>query len=80
MLGCEDCLSYPICTNEDKGTRCDAYEKAPEPKTCCICGHIFFGWGNNPYPIKEDGECCDKCNNLYVTPERIRRAYSKRGE
>lgn len=46
-------------------------------KKCCICGHKFEGWGNNPYPVKEEGECCDKCNSLYVVPERIRRMYSK---
>lgn len=33
-------------------------------KKCCICGKKFVGYGNNPYPIKNDGQCCDKCNEL----------------
>ena len=43
-----------------------------EAKTCCICGRSFVGWGNNPWPIKEDGECCDKCNFRVVLPARIK--------
>ena len=42
-----------------------------EKFTCCICGKEFEGWGNNPYPIKEDGRCCDECNNLVII-ERIK--------
>lgn len=33
---------------------------------CCICGQSFCGYGHNPYPIKERGVCCDKCNELTV--------------
>lgn len=40
-------------------------------KKCCICGKEFEGWGNNPYPVKEEGECCDECNFMYVLPARI---------
>ena len=29
---------------------------------CCICGKMITGYGNNPWPIKDEGECCDKCN------------------
>ena len=35
-------------------------------KTCCICGKKFEGWGNNPEPVKSEGECCDDCNMNYV--------------
>lgn len=42
---------------------------------CCLCGkHI--GWdeegiyGNNPYPLKEKGQCCDECNSTKVIPAR----------
>ena len=39
-------------------------------KKCCICGDVFEGWGNNPFPLcgREDGEskCCDTCNTLVV--------------
>lgn len=40
-------------------------------KECCICGKSFIGWGNNPYPLKRDGLCCDKCNNEKVIPARL---------
>lgn len=37
-----------------------------ETKTCCICGKPFKGYGNNPYPIKDAGVCCDECNSKVV--------------
>ena len=40
-------------------------------KVCVICNEEFAGWGNNPQPIKEEGECCDKCDNEKVIPARI---------
>ena len=40
-------------------------------KRCCICGEKFEGWGNNPWPVKEDGRCCDYCNDAVVIPARI---------
>ena len=45
-----------------------------EKKTCCICGKEIKGWGNNPYPVRTEGDCCDLCNATVVLPERIRRA------
>jgi hypothetical protein len=42
-----------------------------EAKICCICNEKFIGWGNNPYPIKEDGECCKPCDDNVVVPARI---------
>lgn len=39
---------------------------------CCICGkHITNEYGNNPYPIYNAGECCNKCNYKEVIPARI---------
>ena len=40
-------------------------------KKCCICGEYFEGWGNNPAPVKERGDCCDFCNWFVVVPARI---------
>ena len=37
---------------------------------CPICGKTFVGYGNNPFPIMEDGKCCDDCN-LWVILMRI---------
>lgn len=42
---------------------------------CCICGNVFWGWGNNPWPIKEEGKCCDACNASRVLPARIARLF-----
>ena len=42
-------------------------------KTCCICGKVIIGgWGNSPWPVKDNGECCDKCNIEQVIPARIK--------
>ena len=33
---------------------------------CCICNKWVKGYGNNPLPIKEKGECCDECNKEVI--------------
>jgi len=38
---------------------------------CCICGKEFSGYGNNPFPVFENGRCCDKCNIEVVIPKRL---------
>ncbi len=43
-------------------------------KICCICGERFYGHGNDPHPIKEEGECCFECNCFKVIPARLKRA------
>jgi len=40
---------------------------------CCICKEMFSGYGNNPFPIKNKGRCCDNCDETIVIPKRIRR-------
>lgn len=42
-----------------------------EPKVCCICGQLFTDWGNNPWPVAEEDECCSKCNLTRVIPARF---------
>lgn len=42
-----------------------------ESKKCCICGCEIKGYGCNPYPLKEEGECCETCDNAFVIPVRI---------
>ena len=37
---------------------------------CCLCGEEFEGYGNDPSPLKESGECCDRCNAEKVIPAR----------
>ena len=43
-----------------------------EKHTCCICGKTFYGYGNNPNPVKDDGICCDDCNYNHVIPARMK--------
>ena len=43
-------------------------------KTCCLCGGEFEGYGNNPAPVKESGECCGRCNAEKVIPARLEAA------
>jgi hypothetical protein len=46
-------------------------DKREEPvTTCCLCGRMFIGYGNNPWPLKGD-RCCDGCNDSKVIPARI---------
>tara|TARA_R100000458_G_C8259005_1_gene234714 strand:- start:449 stop:673 length:225 start_codon:yes stop_codon:yes gene_type:complete len=42
-----------------------------DEKQCVICDDTFTGWGNNPWPIKDDGQCCDVCNAYEVVPARV---------
>jgi len=43
-----------------------------EKHTCCICHKEFFGYGNDPRPVKQMGRCCDHCNQTVVIPARIK--------
>mgnify|MGYP007072414628 FL=1 len=40
---------------------------------CVLCGEKFNEYGNNPYPLAEEGECCDDCNNdvIYARLEEM---------
>ena len=47
---------------------------------CCICGDVFTGWGNNPYPVNKDenARCCNDCNSMHVIPARIAAMYERK--
>ena len=39
---------------------------------CVLCGcDCEDEWGNNPYPLSEEGRCCNNCN-LLVVGERLK--------
>ena len=40
---------------------------------CVICNEYYTGWGNNPDPIKNYGDCCNDCNTNAVIPARLGR-------
>lgn len=44
---------------------------------CVLCGDHFTGWGNNPAPLAEDGDCCDNCNATKVIPARLAEHYAE---
>lgn len=44
---------------------------------CCLCGKNIEGFGNNPYPLKNEGKCCDDCNWSLVIPARVIEIYNK---
>ncbi len=46
---------------------------------CVICNDPVYGYGNNPYPVAEEGSCCDDCNFEYVIPERLKLLNKKVG-
>jgi len=33
---------------------------------CCICGKPIKDYGHNPFPLKNEGRCCDECNEKVV--------------
>lgn len=43
-----------------------------ETYTCVLCGRHCTGFGNNPYPLASEGECCDECN-MRVIEARLHR-------
>ena len=47
---------------------------------CCICVKKIQGVGNDPYPVREKGRCCQYCNYTLVLPERIRLSKQDRYE
>ena len=49
----------------------EGHENNVREYICCLCGKPQIGYGNNPYPLKDEGECCPECN-LKVLSERIR--------
>ena len=49
---------------------------------CVICGKIIDQYGNDPWPVNMEGECCDECNERVVVPARLKmlRKHMKRNE
>lgn len=44
--------------------------------TCVICNKNFMGYGNNPYPLKNNGRCCGNCNGKVIV-ERLKNNLDK---
>ncbi len=50
--------------------------KGKEIWECVICYEHFTGFGNNPDPVKSDGDCCDACNTNHVIPARMKELFA----
>ena len=37
-----------------------------ESKECVLCNGDAGEYGNNPWPLSDEGVCCDSCNNDVV--------------
>ena len=49
------------------------FNKDKEEHICCLCGDVFYGYGNNPAPLARSSKrCCDMCNMTKVIPARLR--------
>lgn len=40
--------------------------KQKKQNVCCICKRTYEGFGNNPYPLRTRGRCCDECNEQVI--------------
>ena len=60
-----------IKTKEELALDSNEQDASKEKHVCCICGKQFIGYGNNPSPYKERGECCNECDKDYVLPLRF---------
>ena len=38
---------------------------------CPICKDTYEGYGNNPWPLNHEKDCCNDCNLSYVVPARM---------
>ena len=49
----------------------DMEEAEARKELCSICHKPIEGWGNNAWPVVNDGRCCDHCNWSVVLPARL---------
>lgn len=45
---------------------------------CVLCDDNILGYGNNPYPLADEGECCEWCNDVHVIPARLEQIEKRR--
>jgi hypothetical protein len=50
-----------------------------EPEKCVLCDKFFDEWGNNPWPLAEEGRCCDDCNLNVIAARLLDMARRTRG-
>ena len=41
---------------------------------CVFCMKSVGQYGNSPMPLYNQGRCCDRCNNVLVLPERLKKS------
>lgn len=45
---------------------------------CCFCKKDYGEFGNNPFPVKDKGRCCDDCDSEIVSVAREQQAEWKK--
>ena len=63
--------TYDLAWEEEEEEEEEEEDDDEEKMICVVCGNEFWGWGHNPQPIKEDGVCCNRCNQMIVIPARL---------
>ena len=61
--------------DELRRTNPEAYRRKVESmlpeNSCCLCRQRFRGYGNNPWPVLQDGKACEECNVKIVLTARV---------
>ena len=69
--------------DELRRTDPEAYQRKMEAMlpehTCCLCRQRFRGYGNNPWPVLQDGKACEECNIKIVITARLQAARTPEG-
>jgi len=64
--------------DELRRTNPEAYRRKVESmlpeNSCCLCRQRFRGYGNNPWPVLQDGKACEECNVSIVLTARVQAA------
>lgn len=46
-------------------------KKAMRRKICVLCRKPFSEFGCSPFPLRRRGLCCNRCDDMKVTPARL---------
>lgn len=51
-----------------------------EKGICVLCGKEYDDYGNNPWPLADEGRCCHDCNELVIEARVMRKRQEKERE
>lgn len=73
----EDLIAHLQKGGENVGDLNKKYAQHIEEHTCPLCKKVYKGYGNNPAPLKVEGQVCDECNATKVIPARLAMFFKK---